>query len=297
LLVTVLTDLILARNGFDSGKRAPVILAAGGHDIAIPAGGDSVKRADPEGLDEEKNFSWVIEHCKLDKAWKKYGFNLPEAQKIVENAGVFGRLLDFTDKIAYTALDCYFLGLMRPGEIRNLCISHPLVMDVWQDIVFSGKEGFVFSDAGRLFDFLLLRAYEFQEFLLNPYSRALDLYLKGLVKPLYEKGEITKEQLLTNDDMWLERFLEERCPGKISSYIEPEKLSCRKFKTKAKEERFLAVAGNTVDHEEHLTGFSSGLDWKILGGGTLREAVSKEKAGLLEGVIESTKGYYVYYRV
>ena len=298
LLVTILTDLIMARNGFSFKRRAPVILATGGHDIAIPAGGDSVKRVDPVGLDEEKNFSWVIRHYGLDKVWgRKFGFNLFKAQKIVENVGTFGRLLDFTDKIAYTALDCYFLGLMRPGEIRDFCIKHPLVMDVWQDIMFSDKEGFVFSDASRLFDFLLLRAYEFQEFLYNPYSRALDLYLKGLVKPLYEKGEITKEQLLTHDDMWLEHFLGEHCPGKIKAYIEPEELKCRKFETKAEEEKFLAEVGGIVDHKEHLTGFSSGLDWRIAGGGSLREAISKEKVELLEGIIASTRGYYVYYRV
>lgn len=298
LLVAVLTDLILGRNGFSLKERIPVFLASGCHDIATPAGGDSVKRADPVGLDEEANFSWQIRHYGLDKAWKKFGFDLAFAQKIVDNEGLFGFLLDVTDKIAYTALDCYFLGMVRPGGVRDFCLSHPLVMDVWQDIRFSSdKKSFVFSDPDRLFDFLYLRALEFKEFLYNPYSRALDLYLKDLVQPLYEKGILTKEDLLTHDDMWLERFLDMHYPGKIQCYIEPEKLGCRKFYSKEDQEKFAGTLGDRLNRLETISGFSSGLDWKVFGSRSLREVISKDKTDSLEEVIASTRGYYVYYLV
>ena len=57
LLVAIIMEAILARNGFSKEERIPVVLAAGFHDIATPAGGDSVKRVDPENLGEEENFA------------------------------------------------------------------------------------------------------------------------------------------------------------------------------------------------------------------------------------------------
>ncbi|MFA5355116.1 MAG: HD domain-containing protein [Candidatus Paceibacterota bacterium] len=300
LLVAILADVVMARNGFTISKRAPVILAFGCHDLATPVGGDSVKRVDPVNLDEEANFTWSIRHYGLDRKWKRLGFNVKEAQKVVMNEGVLGKFLDIEDKIAYTALDCRSVGMLRPGKIRDLCVENPLIMDIWQDIRFSEqKDSFIFINPDRLFNFLLLRAYEFQEFLFNPYSRALDLYLKNMVQPLYEKGLITKEDLLTNGDMWLENFLKKDNPELAKCYIEPENLSCRKFNTEGEQKKFAAEMGKRVDHLEHLSGFSSGLDWKVLdfGGTCLREAVSKEKVELLEEVIASTKGYYVYYSV
>ncbi len=77
LSTAVVTDIVLARNGFSFKERAPVVLAAGSHDIATPAGGDSVKRVDPKKLDEEENFSWSLKHYGLAKKWRRnYGFNL-----------------------------------------------------------------------------------------------------------------------------------------------------------------------------------------------------------------------------
>lgn len=300
LLTAILMEVILARNGFSQQERTTKVLAAACHDIAMPAGGDSVKRVDPEALSEEKNFSWILNHCGLTEKWsKKYGFDITFAQEIVENKGVFGRLLDVLDKFSYTALDCYYVGLVRPGKIRDLCIEHPLIMDVWQDIRFTAnKDEFFFSNPKRLFYFLLLRAYEFQEFLFNPYSRALDLFLKNLVQPLYEKGIITKEQLLTQDDKWLERILTEHYPDALRPIIEPEDLSCRKFETEEQQQAFVDELGDRLSHTEYIGGIKTGLDWLVCYRGrikSLREAISQDKVDLLEGVARSTIGYYVYY--
>jgi len=298
ILTAAILDVVLARNGFSIKERASLVLIFACHDIATPAGGDSVKRVDPQNLDEELNFSWLLKHWGLDKKWKKeFGFDLVFAQSVVENVGLFGELLDVIDKIAYTALDCFAVGSMRSGKIRDLCMANPLVMDIWQDIKFSpDKKSFTFSDPERLFNFLLLRAYEFQELLFNPQARGLDLFLKDLVQPLYDKGVITKEQLLTQDDYWLRHILEEYYPEKMRSCIEPDFLSSRKFKTLKEQKRFMAKIGNRFDHAEHLSEFSSGLDWRVLSGIPLREAISKEKIKLLEEVVASTQGYYVYYQ-
>jgi len=50
LIAAILIEIVLARNGFSEKERGPVVLTAGCHDIAIPAGGDSVKRVDPKGI-------------------------------------------------------------------------------------------------------------------------------------------------------------------------------------------------------------------------------------------------------
>ncbi len=301
LLVAILMELILARSGFSQEERAPIVLTAGCHDIATPAGGDSIKRVDPKNLHEEENFAWVLEHYGLDEKWRKqFGFNLALAKEWVKGKGVFGRLLDVVDKLCYTALDCYYLGLMRPGEIRNLCLEYPLIMDVWQDIRFTpDRNNIFFERPERLFRFLLLRAYEHQELLFNPYSRALDLFLKKLVKPLYRKGIITKEQLLTNHDEWLRQVLTEYYPEEVKCYIEPEELSWKKFNTAQERREFCREFKVKVDHIEHITGFSTGLNWPVLKQGRvvqLRKAVSKTKIRLLEEIVASTQGYYIYYR-
>lgn len=299
-LVAILMEIILARNGFSQRERATKVLAAACHDIATPAGGDSVKRVDPEALAEEKNLTWVLNHFGLTGKWsKKYGFNILLAQAMVNSEGVFGRLLDVLDKLSYTALDCYCVGLVRPGQIRALCLEHPLIMDVWQDIRFTAKKDeLFFTKPKRLFYFLLLRAYEYQEFLFNPYSRAFDLFLKNLVQPLYDKGIITKEQLLTEDDKWLERILTEHYPGTLKPIIEPEDLSCQKFETEEQQQDFVVQLGDKLSHTEYIGGIKTGLDWLVRHWGRiipLKEAISQNEVDLLEGVAKSTIGYYVYY--
>jgi len=301
LLVAILMELILARNGFSQEERAPIVLTAGCHDIATPAGGDSIKRVDPKSLHEEEGFAWVLERHGLSQRWaEQFGFNLAVAKDWVKGKRLFGRLLDATDKLAYTALDCYYVGLQRPGQIRNLCLKYPLIMDVWQDIQFTpDRSRFFFTQTERLFQFLLLRAYEFQELLFNPYSRTLDLFLKKLVRPLYKRGIITKEQLLTQSDEWLERTLNKYYPQEIKCYIEPEELAWKKFATARERQEFCQKSGVKVDHLERIAGFTTGLDWLTFKGGKiipLRQAVSRTKVRLLEEVMASTRGYYVYYK-
>ena len=301
LLVAILMEVILARNGFAKEERNPMVLAAGSHDVAIPAGGDSIKRVDPKNLSEEENFAWVLEHYGLTKRWsKQFGFDIALAKGWVKSRGIIGKLLDVIDKICYAALDCYHLGSVRPGQVRDFCLCHPLVMDVWQNIRFNlDKTNFGFSHPECLFRFLLLRAYEFQELLFNPYSRALDLFLKKLAQPLYEKGIITKEQLLTRGDDWLEQVLNQYYPQEIKLIIEPEKLSWAKFETVEEQREFCLKSRDRVDHTERITGFTTGLNWPVWNRGKLtplKKVISRDKIELLEGVVASTRGYYVYYR-
>ena len=301
LLAALLMEVVLARNGFSQARRIPPVLTAAYHDIAIPAGGDSIKRVDPKRLDEEENFSWLLEYHGLAALWtEQFGFDLALAQEWVKGQGTFGHLLDVIDKICYTALDCYWIGLIRSGRIRTLCLEHPLIIDVWQDIQLAPDQiTFAFSDPERLFLFLLLRAYEHQEFLLNPYSRTLDLFLKQLVKPLYKQEFITREQLLIWDDELLYNVLRRYYPRIMKGYIEPEELSWKRFQIAEERKSFQAQLGHRIDHTDYTAEFLTGLEWPVFYGGEivpLRRALSQEKVGLLEGIARSTRGYYVYYR-
>jgi len=300
LITAILMELVLANNGFSKEERAPIVLTAGSHDIATPAGGDTIMRLGPE-MDEEKNFSWVMRKYGLDETWTSlFGFDLNLAQKWVKGQGVMGKLLDIVDKMSYTAIDCYRLGQIREGNVRNICLENPLLMDVWQDVrLTKDRQKVYFLNPESLFNLLLLRVYEFKELLLNPYARMVDFLVEKLTKPFYKKGDITREDLLTWKDEDLFRVLQEKYPEKNIALLEPEQMEWRVFETKEQMQKAVSDLGNRVDHTEHLDGFSSGLDWLVLGKKNelkkLRETIGQKKVKIIEEVIESTKGYYVYY--
>jgi len=301
LLVAMLIEVVMARNGFAPEERNPVVLTAGCHDIATPACGDPIKLLDPAALDEEANFPWVLQRWGLDERWKGlFGFDLGTACSWVKNEGVFGQLLDAVDKIAYVALDCYHVGRVRPGKIQDFCLTHPLIADVWQDIRFTpDRSGFGFVSPDRLYDFLYLRALEHTEFLLNPYSRSFDLFLERLLRPLYAAGEITREQLLTRDDSWLLMELERHFPDKVRTFVEPDLLAWKRFETAEEQEKFCQSIGDErIERREKIREFLPGLHLPVLHNGNvlpLREVVSQEKVAALERMARQRAGYYVFY--
>lgn len=300
-LVAFLMEAILAKHDYTEEERRLVFLTSAYHDAATPAGGDSVKRVDPKGLDEEENFEWVLRRHGLAQRWsKKYGFDIEKAKGWVKGEGLFGRILDIVDRMAYTALDCYYIGSSRPCKLRSLGIENPLVMDVWQDLKLNDdRTDFAFTDPNRLFQFLLLRAYEHQELLMNPYSRAMDYLLQQLVQPLYDNKIITKEQLLLNDDHWLYSVLQEHYPDKnVWCFLEPERLSWKRFDSLEELESF-CFDNQAVDHKDYMKGFDTGLslgvyrdDGKIV---PVRESLEDEQIEELEKINRQIKGYYAYF--
>ena len=78
-----------------------------------------------------------------------------------------------------------------------------------------------------------------------------------------------------------------------------EKLSWKKFDTARSRKEFSDKLGKRIDHSERIAGFKSGLDWLVSDGGKitpLKQVISRDKIELLEGVVSSTQGYYVYYK-
>jgi len=300
LPVAIMAYLKLKEAGFSDDVVNRTVLAIGMHDCATPAGGDTAKRLNRFGLDEEENFSWVIGHHGLDKIWgEKFGFKLDEAAAIVKGQGRFGQLCNYLDRISYVAYDCYYLGMQSEGNIRRIGIRHPTVIDVWQDIAHDSKRGiFYFTDQQRLYNFLLLRAYEHQEFLFNPYSRALDFYLGNSIKRLARLGLITREDLLTINDDQLYLRLEKAFPDEFKAILTPGIMNWTRFAAKDEMVAFIKSIGRRTFFAEHLKGFKTGLNWPVLYNGQiveLKNAISKKQAEKLEAISASTIGYYVYY--
>lgn len=310
LISAMLAEVILARNGFSKQDRAPIVLAIAYHDVATPAGGDSIKRISPE-LNEEKNFAFVLENSGLAERWHKlFGFDLEKACSWIRNEGVIGLLLDILDKMSYVCLDCYYLGVMFDGQVRKHCLENPFFMDVWQDIRFTpDKKQLAFTNPERLFQFILARAYEHQELLLNPYSRRLDFYLTNLVKPLYEKGLITKEQLLDWDNSRLQLELERYYAnnpekGVVSSMISPDDYKFKVFLSAEEMQRFIhrTIGEEKVLYTEFISGLETCLDWPVFSDKSktkivpLRKKLSKKQIALLEYIASDVIGYYVYWR-
>jgi hypothetical protein len=294
LLTGILAELVLARNGFSKAERDPFVLAAACHDIAMPAGGDSVMRVDPERLSEENNFRYVMERDGLAVRWaEQFGFDITEAEKWVHNLGPFGKLLDVIDKIAYTAHDAHYVSNVLDSRVKRYCNQHQLMMDVWQDIRFDG-ENVWFASPPRLFDFLLLRAYLHCDIYLNPRSRALDYVLFNQVARHY-RPEMREQLLLWNDEqleIWLQGKGESG--GLVSS---PDDLVWEKFANQKEADSFIAHV-KRLSHVDHVKPFKTGLDW-IVGNGRQRTqlqfVIPKRKIDQLESLSKRHSGWYVYY--
>jgi hypothetical protein len=293
-LTGILAELVLARNGFPKIMRDPFVLAAACHDIAMPAGGDSVMRIDPEHLSEENNFRWVLERDGLAAQWaKEFGFDILEAEKWIHNLEPFGKLLDVIDKIAYTAHDAHYVSCISGGRVYRYCSQHQLVMDVWQDIRFDGEDVW-FTSASNLFDFLLLRAYLHCDIYFNPRSRALDYVLFNQVRKYY-KPEMRDQLLSWNDEqllMWLEG--KGGIGGPASS---PDDLVWEKFE-KEEEAALFARSVQRLSHIDHVKPFKTGLDWLVANGRQqtkLRFVIPKRKVVQLESLSKRHSGWYVYY--
>lgn len=304
-LAAAMAEVILGRNGFSQAERAPFILTTAFHDIAMPAGGDSVKRIDPNELDEEKNFLYALELWNLIPRWnKEYGFDPEKAASWVRNEGTLGLFLDVLDKISYVSLDTYYLALQIEGQLRTLCLNHPLYMDVWQDIVFTtDKSRFAFTNPDRLYTFLLARAYEHQQLLMNPWGRPLDFFLTNLVKPLFDKGVITKKDLM----LWsTERLHAELTryypPQSVTPYIfTPEEYGWKELPSQEALDAYVTENKERVYCKEHLKGFKPGLDLPVYADKRktaivpLRSLLPKHRIQRLIDIVDSCKGYFAYW--
>jgi hypothetical protein len=302
ILTAQLAQLILSRNGFSLKEMAPIVLTAGSHDIAMPAGGDSSIRINRQELSEEKNYSLVLEANGLSQKWKNlYGFDLQAASAWVRNEGVIGFFINIIDRMSYTALDACCIGKSKNGAIRSFIRKNPLVMDMWQNLKFSSdREIIYFDDPEKLYLFLYLRALEHEELLYNPRTRCLDFFLTEYAGRLYRDGVITKNDFLTRDDKWLEYVLAKYFPDKFQGgSIAPGKMQWRKFKNEKDLANFQSkLPKKCISHAEYLKQLHIGLDWPVMINGSiceLRKAIPSEKVEALENIAKKLQGWVLYY--
>lgn|GEM_PF-1922679 len=313
-LAAAMAEVLLARLGFSSVERASIVLAIAYHDIAIPAGGDAIKRIDPWFLNEERNFAWVLQQYGLDKKWERqYGFDLQQAAAWVRNEGMPGFLLDFLDKLSYVTLDCHALGLQRDGQTRRFCLEHQLFADVWLDLQCSeDRHRLAFTDPRRLCNFLMARAHASSELYYNPFARTYDYLLTEVVGELYKHGLVTWQNLVTWSQDELLRVIEKKSRlfhslrkllDTIPNILEPQQLDFRWFPTEEERDAFAATLGDRLHHRDKTKPFTTCLDWPVftdpdkrLTTAPLHSFLSDQQIFELEWLARSRAGYYVYYR-
>jgi hypothetical protein len=115
---------------------------------------------------------------------------------------------------------------------------------------------------------------------------------------LYEKGIITREQLLTQSDLWLHGVLRDCYPEKsVWAIIEPELIAWKKFDARKQFEKFCSE-NKEADHTEYIKGFNTGLDFKVYDGNKIVPAKKVFSVGQIKELKEANRkvrGYYIYY--
>ncbi len=233
-------------------QLSPATVAAVGHDTFTAAGGDMTHGIDRRAFDEDLHFRLLLERPDflsfLDK-WKLPGELIVST---VASQGVLGGVLDAADKLGYVGLDAdsYLaavqenLPLWYPDgflAIEGMIIKHPNICRIWESARL--REGqLVFEDSEGLAAFLRLRMLLFRWLYYNPLCLCWEHALaESFLRPMYNSGFITREQLWSHDDRWLslefDRFLD-RVPRYRSGLLEdlephPFGISFEQYPTKA----------------------------------------------------------------
>lgn len=222
-------------------------LAAQSHDVLTPAGGDTIKDIDPEGLDEDHNYPEVFSKPGWPKLRGKYGISEALLAETILGKGLLGSILDAADKLAYVGRDLSnFLYQNPPGtqvnedfpelydRITALLNINPYPCSIW-DCAEKRDGQLVFTDADRLADFLRMRALMFRILYDNGSARFREAGLViPLAKILYEDGTLTRKMLLAMNDMQLFDILNEKLgfPGRVMSVVSySEDPRCDEFET------------------------------------------------------------------
>lgn len=212
---------VIAHNlGLDERLMNTVRTAAFSHDMGTPAGGDSVKAVDPPAFDEDARYPELIERFDYRPVFKRHGVDRELLFETIMNRGLLGEVLDIADKLAYVARDLHACepylnyGLKHMDQyglesLFSILQLNPNVCGLWDAVENIGDRA-VISDPSRLAVFLRVRTLLFRELYYHPNARFGEyLVSRMLVKALYDKGTLTRDQLIEMRDFELERILDE----------------------------------------------------------------------------------------
>jgi len=201
----------LSKHDFDTLR-----VAAQSHDALTPAGGDSLKAIDPSAFDEDAHFPEIFTRPGWPCLRDKYGLDQSELTDIVLGRGMLGRILDASDKLAYTGYDTeQFLSRNLHGgfawenfgefydRMTSLLKANPYPCSVWECAEQRNGE-LVFTDEDRFADFLRLRALMFKILYANAAARFMEAgFVAEVAKILYQDKILTRESLLSIGDLFL----------------------------------------------------------------------------------------------
>ena len=232
--VLALANLLGTNAGIPAKDLEILQIAAVTHDYRTPAGGDTTKIfVDPEFFDEDAHYNEIFETEGWKEFAKKYKITPEQQEKLyrtILGEGILGKLLDLADKITYVASDAHMYlslpsftpyfepdmytrssAIQDPGyrAIKEAIDEDPAVADIWGSIEIIDSNP-VITNGAKLVRFLKLRALMFRELYMSHYSRFfLETFMGMVTKHMCDKGIITKEILLTENDRGLDRQIEE----------------------------------------------------------------------------------------
>lgn len=211
-----------------------LLVAALTHDILTPAGGDSVKPIDPDGLDEDQHYPEAFRNNpRWEAVSRRYRLDETLLAKTVAGKGLLGQLLDIADKTTYVDHDVdAYLKWNDPRKFRRLVPSAGFV-EVWDLRKKLGQKAcrlwdslelvagkLVITNPSRLAGFLRLRALMFRHLYFNPRARYREQMLALLViEPLYHEGRLTREMLLRMTDHELMRWIDQETGCDIKEHL------------------------------------------------------------------------------
>lgn len=227
-IVTLICWNVL-REQIDPGTAAGV-----GHDTKTAAGGDMVHAIDRKAFNEDEHFAQLL----VDPDFQAFlaRWNLPGEliASTVAGKGLLGDILDWGDKSEYVSTDTrHYLEAVKENlplwypdgflEIERMISRHPNACRIWEAArIHEGQ--LVCEDLEGLAVFLRLRMLLFRWIYLNPTCLCWEHAIaEPFIRPMYESGFVTREQLWSHDDRWLsleiDRFLD-RTPRFRSGLLE-----------------------------------------------------------------------------
>lgn len=211
--VRVFMELMTARNNFDTQATNTAVVAALTHDMYTPAGGDSVKRADPARFDEDERYSEILQNPEYVKFLQDNKINPQFLVDTVQGKTYLSVFLDMADKISYLGLDAEAYirryGELGPknypsNEVSQILEKNPEICNLWDSVTLVSDK-VVIKDPKRLANFLKLRALMFRDLYGHPGARFMEGLVGNVIMPyLIKKKSVDPERLFKSVDIHID---------------------------------------------------------------------------------------------
>lgn len=302
------------------------------HDIAIPAGGDAIKSLDHENLDEEGVWYKTLDRKGFQFLREIAGRGVvSKLHKMIngQNGGVLDQIIDFADKLSYTAVDAEYAGelaydpimlFVNPGidmaeysKFKELLEANIDFGRVYESIRKDDATNQIyFTDTERLKAFLKIRAILFRNLYLNGENQGRDLFLRLLAGPLYSSdgvSELGPRSLRAMSDIELTNvvfnkqgegfaqpsdFYDHLRKWKPKSILVETEEAAQRLAKELKKDANIRIIGIKKSKK-----FNPALDFRVFDEEAQKivtvEAYDPDFAQEMNGLACSTQGYYVIY--